>query len=168
MQIGASLYTGAKKYWHLYLISTSLWMGIKYIKSAARLLHKNWVNKRDLDLFKEVLWVSVGQRVAELRAVKVGGQKKILLICPVRVKQGRTGLSGRIFFQPPTLKARSSAASWSTEIHTISWKTSKPPLLTQSLSKSKAAFLTYFIFIQNLISIVLLSKGASIFWLHCT
>ena len=38
---------------------------IEYLKSAAT-------------LSKEVLWVSVGQRVAELLAVKVGGQKKIL------------------------------------------------------------------------------------------
>ena len=28
-----------------------------------------------MDLSKEVLWVSVGQRVAVLRAVKVGGKK---------------------------------------------------------------------------------------------
>ena len=36
----------------------------------------NYVNKGGLDLSKEVLWVSVGQRVAELRAVKVGGLQK--------------------------------------------------------------------------------------------
>ena len=34
------------------------------------------VNKRGLDLYKEVLWVSVGQRAAELSAIKVGGLKK--------------------------------------------------------------------------------------------
>ena len=49
---------------------------IKYFKSAARLSDRVLVNKRGLDLSKEVLWVSVGQRAAELRAVKVGGQKK--------------------------------------------------------------------------------------------
>ena len=51
-------------------------MEIKCIKSAARLLDKDCVNKGGLDLSKEVLWVSVGQRAAVLRAVKVGGQKK--------------------------------------------------------------------------------------------
>ena len=50
-------------------------MEIKCIKSAARLLDIDCVNKGDLDLSKEILWVSVGQRVAVLRAVKVGGQK---------------------------------------------------------------------------------------------
>ena len=33
---------------------------IKYIKSAARLLDRVWVNKGGFDLSKEVLWVSVG------------------------------------------------------------------------------------------------------------
>ena len=62
-------------------------MEIEYVKSAARLLDRVLVNKRGLDLSKEVLWVSVGQRVAELRVVKVGGQKKILLHGPARAKQ---------------------------------------------------------------------------------
>ena len=47
-------------------------MEIKYLKSAARLSDRNYFNKEDLDLSKEVLWVSVGQRAAEIRAVKVG------------------------------------------------------------------------------------------------
>ena len=51
-------------------------MVIKYIKSAARVLDRDCVNKEDLDLSKEVLQVSVDQRAADLRAVKVGGQKK--------------------------------------------------------------------------------------------
>ena len=51
-------------------------MEIKYIKSAARVLNRNCVNKRGLDLSKNVLWVSVGQEAADLRALKVGGQKK--------------------------------------------------------------------------------------------
>ena len=37
-------------------------MEIEYLKSAARLL-----NKEGLDLSKEVLWVSVGQRAADPR-----------------------------------------------------------------------------------------------------
>ena len=44
-------------------------MEIKSIKSAARLLDKDCVNKGGLDLSKEVLWVSVDQRAAVLRAV---------------------------------------------------------------------------------------------------
>ena len=51
-------------------------MEIKCIKSAARLMHINCVNKRGLDLSIEVLWVSVSQRAAVLWAAKVGGQKK--------------------------------------------------------------------------------------------
>ena len=58
-------------------------MEIRYIKSAARVLNRNCVNKRGLDLSKNVLWVSVGQGAADLRAVKVGGQKKILPTGPV-------------------------------------------------------------------------------------
>ena len=50
----------------------SIWMEIEYVKSAARLLDRDYVNKGGLDVSKEVLCVSVGQRVAELRAVKVG------------------------------------------------------------------------------------------------
>ena len=37
-------------------------MEIKCIKSAARLLDRNCVNKGGLDLSKEVLWVSVDHR----------------------------------------------------------------------------------------------------------
>ena len=73
-------------------------MEIKCIKSAARLLDKDCVNKRSLDFSKEALWVSVDQRAAVLQAVKVGGQKKILPIGPLRVKRIRTWPFGRIFF----------------------------------------------------------------------
>ena len=48
-------------------------MEMKCIKSAARLLDIDCDNKGGLDLSKEVLWVSVGQKAAEQRAVKVGG-----------------------------------------------------------------------------------------------
>ena len=65
------------------------------VKSTARLLNINCVNKGGLDLSKEVLWASVGQRAAVLQAVKVGGQKKILLISPVRAIPVRTGAIGR-------------------------------------------------------------------------
>ena len=58
-------------------------MEIKYIKSAARVLNRNCVNKGGLDLSKNVLWVSVGLGAADLQAVKVGGQKKFLPSGPV-------------------------------------------------------------------------------------
>ena len=51
-------------------------MEIEYVKSAAKLLNRDWINYGGLDLSKEVLWVSVGQKKAELQAVKVGGQNK--------------------------------------------------------------------------------------------
>ena len=132
-----------------------LWMKIEYIKSAARLLDRVWVNKAGFDLSKEVLWVFVGQRTAELPAIKVGGLKKILPNGPARVIRVRTGPLGRIFFKPPTLMAGSSAVLWSTKTHSTSLERSKPPLLTQTLFKSLAVLLMYFVSIQSdLISIV--------------
>ena len=74
-------------------------MEMKYIKNSARLLHRNLVNKRGLDLSKEVLWVSVGQRAVELPAIKVEGQKKPLLSGPVRTCFARARPFGRIFLQ---------------------------------------------------------------------
>ena len=69
-------------------------MGMKCIKSAARVLDIDYVNTRDLYLSKEVLWASVCQRAEVLQAVKVRGQKKkIQPTGPVR-----TRLIGRIFF----------------------------------------------------------------------
>ena len=63
-------------------------MEIEYVKSATILWDRNWINKGGLDLSIEVLWVSVGQRAAEIPAVKVGGRRKILPISP------RTGRAG--------------------------------------------------------------------------
>ena len=73
-------------------------MEMKYIKSAARLVNRDCVNREGLDLSKELLWVSVGQKTAVLWAVKVGGEKNILLISLARAKWVRTGAMGRIFF----------------------------------------------------------------------
>ena len=67
-------------------------------------------NKGDLDLSKEVLWIFVGQRTAELQAVKVGGQRKILPISCAQAKRVRTRPIGIIFCGPLTLTAHSSAA----------------------------------------------------------
>ena len=67
---------------------------MKYIKSTARLLNRNCVNKRGLDLSKEVLWVSDGQRAAELQAVEVGGKKNLPLgparACSVPVHEAKS------------------------------------------------------------------------------
>ena len=76
-----------------------LWMEIKYIKSASRLLDRAWVNKRGLDLSKEVLWVSVGQRASELPAIKVGGRKKNSADQPGSNPLRPRGPIGRFFFQ---------------------------------------------------------------------
>ena len=74
------IYSYSQIKWHPYLISTIeirvLWMEIKCLKCATRLLNRICVNKGELGLFNEVLWVSVGQRAAELPAIKVGGLKK--------------------------------------------------------------------------------------------
>ena len=64
-------------------------MEMKYNESAARVLTRNCVNKKGLDLSKEVLWVSVGQRTADFRVVKVGDQQKVLPIGPVRTRFAR-------------------------------------------------------------------------------
>ena len=85
-------------------------MEIEYIKSGARVLNRDCVNKRGLDLSKNVLWVSVGQGAADLLAVKVGGQKKILPRGRSRTQVARAGPNGRIFFKPPTLTTRRFAA----------------------------------------------------------
>ena len=66
--------------------------------------------KKDLDLSKDVLWVSVGQRAAEIRAVKVGGQRKILPIGPSAGEAGSNWANRQNFFLPLTLTTCSSAA----------------------------------------------------------
>ena len=85
-------------------------MVTKHHKSAARILDRDCINRRGLDLSKEILWVSLYQRAADLPAVKVGGQKKILPSGPFRTRFARAGPFGRIFFKPPTLMAGSSVA----------------------------------------------------------
>ena len=71
-------------------------MGIEYLKSPARLLYRDQVNKEGLDLSKKVLWVSVSQLAAKLQAVKVGGLKKILLHSMSRGDPGSTSGQGGI------------------------------------------------------------------------
>ena len=72
---------------------------MKYLKITARLLNRNCVNKGGLDLSKNVLWVFLGQRAAELPTVKVGGLKKILPTSPVQTHFAYARPIGRIFFQ---------------------------------------------------------------------
>ena len=95
-------YSGVRLSFYTYYISPiekrSLWTEIKYNKSAARVLNRDCVNKEGLERSKEVLWVSVGQWAADIRAVVVGGQKKILPIGQVRTHFARNGPIGRIFF----------------------------------------------------------------------
>ena len=81
-------------------------MEIKCIESAARLLNIDCVNKRGLDLFKEVLWVSVGQRAAEIRVVKIGGQQKILPISPHAGDAGSNRADGQDFLLTPNFDSR--------------------------------------------------------------
>ena len=68
-------------------------MEIRCNKNGDRLLNIDCVNKRGLDLSKEVLWVSIGQRAAVLLAVEVGGQKKFC----------RSALRGQSRFEPGRL-----------------------------------------------------------------
>ena len=67
------------------------------------------VNKWGLDLSKEGLWVSVGQRAAVLQAVKVGGQKKNSADQPCAGNPGSNRGNRQNFFLPPTLTARKTA-----------------------------------------------------------
>ena len=129
-------YTKRNKFWQPYLINTiemrSLWMETKYIKSTSRLLDRNYVNKGGLDLSKEVL-CTCGQSGFE------------------------PGQSAELFFWPPTLTARRSAALQPTKTCSTSLERSKPFLLTQSLFKTLAVILTYLISVQSdLISIELM------------
>ena len=73
-------------------------MEIRYIKSAARVLNRDCVNKGDLDIYKNILWVSVGQRAVDLRAVKVGGQKKFLRSVWCGQSGFESGRSAKFFF----------------------------------------------------------------------
>ena len=53
----------------------SLGQGKTYPKNTATLFD---VNRKDLDLSKDVLWICVGQRTKKLQAIKAGYLKKIL------------------------------------------------------------------------------------------
>ena len=57
-------------------------MSKTYLSNAAILLIRKHVKRRGLDLSKEVLWVSVGQRVAKSQAIKDADLKKMLPVGP--------------------------------------------------------------------------------------
>ena len=125
-------------------------MEMKYLKDAARLLNRDYVNRRGLDLSIDLLCVSVGQKAAELPAIKIGGLKKNSADRPSagKVDSNRADRPKALLLFDP-------------ETHSTSIERSKPLLLTQSLSKSLEALLMYFISVQiSLISIGLISKGA--------
>ena len=83
----------------------SLWHGKTYPKNTASLLDRTYVNREDLDLSKEVLQVSVGQRTAKLKAVKVRDLKKILPL-------GRSGTKcGQPRFKSQTMGSSSKFES---------------------------------------------------------
>ena len=89
---------------------SSLWTEIEYVKSASRLFNRIFVNQGGLDLSKEVLWDSVGQRAAELPPIKVEGLKKNSAERPGAGDPGSNRAARQNFFWPPTLMAGSSAA----------------------------------------------------------
>ena len=80
---------------------------------------RDYANRRDLDLSKEVLLISVRQRAAKLWPVK-------LWAWPSHLRLVRLWPSGRIFFRCPTLIASSFTVLWPTEIHNSSFERSKP------------------------------------------
>ena len=63
------------------------------LKNAASLLVREYVNRRGLDLTKEVLWVSVCQRVAKLQAVILEIVKKFCHLAGVKPHAGGPCLS---------------------------------------------------------------------------
>ena len=86
-------------------------MEIKYIKSAPRLLNNKSVNRRGLDLSKEVLWGSVDQRTEGLATIKFGGlNKKFCHLAQLEPELPALGRAAEFFFKTLTLIAGSSSA----------------------------------------------------------
>ena len=70
----------------------------------------NNVDRGGLDLSKEVLWVSVGQKTAKLQVVTVGDLKEILLLGWSQNNWGGLGLSPRQWDHPQSLTDHNFAA----------------------------------------------------------
>ena len=75
-----------------------IWTEKKYLISTARLLDRDYVNRKGLDLSKEVLWVSLGQMEGELPAIKVGDLKKNSAAQPGAGKSGSNRADRQNFF----------------------------------------------------------------------
>ena len=101
-------------------------MVTKHHKNAARLLNRDCDNRRGLDLSKEVLWVSVCQRAAELPAVKVGGQKKFLPSGPVRTCFACAGPFGRLFLETSNFESWQLCSPLTYRPHITCMERSKP------------------------------------------
>ena len=50
---------------------------------------------KEVSIFSEVMWVSVGQLAAKLQAVKIGGLKRILPLGQTRATRGQPGVDSR-------------------------------------------------------------------------
>ena len=70
-------------------------METEYFKSTSRLLDRDYVNRRVLDLSEEVLLVSASQKVAELTAIKVRSLKEN---SAARPGAGELGSNWAVFF----------------------------------------------------------------------
>ena len=123
-------------------------MEIDYLLTAARLLDRNWVNRRGSDLSREALWISEGQRAVELPDVKVGDKKTFFHSARLEPDLPLLGQAAE-FFLLPTLTAGCYDAIWSTKTQSTSLEKCEPLLWTESLSKSLAALLGYSISIQS-------------------
>ena len=138
-------------------------MEITYLKSAARLLNRDWANRRGLDLSRELLWVSVGLKGSRATSHQSWKFEKNSVVQPIADESCLNLAKWQNIFWPSTLTASSSAAHCLTETHSASLERSRPYLLTKSLSQSLAALLGCFIFVQNtLISIGLIYIGCHI------
>ena len=82
----------------------SLWQSKMYLQNAAILLVRQYFNRRDLDLSKGVMWVSVDQRASRLRSTKLEHNPIVQDSNPGRWWVVRHWPSGRISFRPPKWK----------------------------------------------------------------
>ena len=73
-------------------------------------MSKNYVDRGGLDISKEVLWASAGQRTAKLKAVKVGDRKKSCGSTGVEPNKRGPGLSPGQLDYPQILTEHNFAA----------------------------------------------------------
>ena len=99
-----------------------------YPKNAASLLDRVCVNRRGLDLSKEVLSVSVGQRTAKAQAFKVGDLQKSCRSARVEPTAGCLGSSPGRWDHAQSLTDHTFASLLLTEKHSTSFERSEPLL----------------------------------------